>query len=87
MTGAPGMICQSCGMPMTDSDFGTNANGSKNREFCHFCYGKGRFVDEGITMEAKILKNIEIAKQMGMSETQAKQMAWSTIPNLKRWKK
>ena len=72
---------------MTDSDFGTDTNGSMNEEFCHFCCENGRFVDEGITMEAKILKNIEIAKKMGMPEVQAKQMAWSTIPNLKRWKR
>ena len=74
-------------MPMTGSDFGTNAEDGENEEFCRFCLKKGRFVDQGITMEAKILKNIEIAKQMGVPEAQAKQMAWSTIPKLKRWKK
>jgi len=75
-------------MPMQkDADFGTNENRSRNMEYCHYCLVNGKFVDEGITMEKKIQRNIEIAKKMGMPEAQAKQMAWSTLPNLKRWKK
>ena len=63
------LICQSCGMPMkSDEDFGTNSDGSKNEEYCHFCYKEGKYTDEGITMEQKIEKNIEIAKKMGMPE-------------------
>jgi len=81
-------ICQSCGMPLqNEEDFGTNENGSGNFEYCHFCFQKGRFTDEGITMKEKIEKNIEIAKNMGMLEEKARKMATNTIPNLKRWKK
>ena len=81
-------ICQSCGMPLQkEEDFGTNENGSKNNEFCHFCFQNGRFTDEGITMVEKIEKNINIAMNMGISEDKAKEMANNTIPNLKRWKK
>jgi hypothetical protein len=81
-------ICQSCGMPMEkEEDFGTNADGSKNEEYCRYCYQGGKFTDEGITMEEKIAKNIAIAKQMGMDEEMAKNLANETIPNLKRWQK
>ena len=81
-------ICQSCEMPLQkEEDFGTNENGSKNNEFCHFCFQNGRFTDEGITMDEKIEKNINIAMNMGISEDKAKEMANNTIPNLKRWKK
>ena len=81
-------ICQSCGMPLQkEEDFGTNENGNKNNEFCHFCFQNGRFTDEGITMVEKIEKNINIAMNMGISEDKAKEMANNTIPNLKRWKK
>jgi hypothetical protein len=78
-------ICQSCGMPMNDKDFGTNANGIKNKEYCHFCFKSGKFIDVDITMEEKIKKNIEIAKKMGMPEEKAKSLAENTIPKLKRW--
>jgi len=81
-------ICQSCGMPMQKSkDFGTNTDGSKNEEYCHYCYKDGRFTDEGITMEEKINKNIELATRMGMPEEKAREMANNTIPKLKRWKR
>ena len=31
-------ICQSCGMPIDDSTFGKEADGSKNQDYCHYCY-------------------------------------------------
>ena len=31
-------FCQSCGMPLTDEVLGTNADGSKNEEYCMYCY-------------------------------------------------
>jgi len=32
-------ICQSCAMPMNkEEDFGTNADGSKNEEYCTHCF-------------------------------------------------
>lgn len=75
-------------MPMVaDEDFGTNEDGSKNQEYCRFCFQNGEFSDEGITMEGKIKKSIEIAKSMGMPEKEAKKMANSVIPKLKRWKR
>lgn len=88
MEGTQGQICQSCGMPMQkNEDFGTNTDGSKNEEYCHFCYRDGKFTDEGITMEGKIKKNIEMATKMGMAEEKARQMTNNIIPKLKRWKK
>jgi hypothetical protein len=81
------VICQSCGMPMKqDEDFGTNRDGSKNKEYCKFCFKEGQFTDEGITLEQKIEKNIMIAKRMGVPEDQAKKMAENVIPTLKRWR-
>jgi hypothetical protein len=81
------LICQSCGMPMRrDEDFGTNTNGSKNEEYCHFCFQEGKFTEPDITMEQKIEKVVHIAtSQMNMSEAQARAMANNIIPNLKRW--
>ena len=81
-------ICQSCAMPMVkDEDFGTNADGSPSVDYCHYCFQNGKFTDEGITLEEKIAKNIEIAKKMGMPGDEAEKMAKSVLPNLKRWEK
>ena len=79
-------ICQSCGMPLrSENDLGTNADGSKNQEYCHFCFAEGKFKDEGISMEQKIAKNVEMAKKMGIDEQKATDLANRIIPNLKRW--
>ncbi|NQU17073.1 MAG: transcriptional regulator [Candidatus Saganbacteria bacterium] len=81
-------VCQSCGMPLrSDYDKGANADGSKSQEFCRFCFENGKFKDEGITLEQKIDKNIEMAKKMGIDEEKARELANMTLPNLKRWKK
>ena len=84
-----GPICQSCGMPMRkDEDFGTNEDGSKNEEYCHFCFKDGNFTESDITMEQKIDKVIGIAiSQMNMPEDKAKEMAHNIIPKLRRWQK
>lgn len=86
---ARGHVCQSCGMPLKKAgDFGTNLDGSRNNEYCNFCFMDGKFTDEGITMEQKIDKLVEIGKtKLKMTEEQAKAMANEIIPNLKRWKK
>lgn len=70
-----------------NEDFGTSIDGSKNEEYCHYCYVDGKFTDEGITVQEKIDKNIELAKKMGMPEEKAREMANNVIPKLKRWKK
>jgi hypothetical protein len=81
-------ICQSCGMPMTKpEDFGTNADGSPSSEYCRYCFQNGEFtakmeMPEFIEMQVKIA-----TEKLGMPEDKARQMAESTIPNLKRWKK
>jgi hypothetical protein len=88
MENAQSAVCQSCGMPMTNSeDFGTNADGSSSSEYCHYCFQSGEFTTK-IEMPEYIEMQIKIAtEKLGMSEDQAREMANSTIPNLKRWKK
>lgn len=81
-------ICQSCGMPLQkDGDFGTNTGGSKSEEYCFHCFRNGKFLDEGATLQEKIDKNVKFAKMMGMPEEQARKMASSILPGLKRWRK
>ena len=75
-------------MPLQkEEDFGTNANGSKSEEYCFHCFQNGKFLDEGITLEGKISKNVKFAVQMGMSEGEAWKLASEVLPKLKRWKK
>lgn len=93
-------VCQSCGMPVriatrsvsggpmkNPEDFGTNADGSESSEYCRYCWQNGEFTAK-MEMPEYIEMQIRIAvEKLGMSEDKARQMAQSTIPNLKRWKK
>ena len=75
-------------MPLQkEEDFGTNDGGSKSEEYCFHCFQNGRFLDEGITLQEKINKNVKFAVQMGMSESEARKLASDVLPHLKRWKK
>jgi hypothetical protein len=80
-------ICQSCGMPLNNKTKGTTNENKPSDDYCKFCYQNGIFTDEGISMGKKIQKNIKIAINLGMSKNEAENLANSTIPNLKRWKK
>ena len=82
------LICQSCGMPLDKDPYkgGTNLDQSKSDKYCSFCFKEGKFMDEGITLEQKIGKNIKMAVNMGMPQDKAQEMAESILPNLERWK-
>ncbi len=74
--------CQSCGMPLGPGFYGTNASGSENTEYCHFCFRKGAFTDPDMTMEQMIQTSVDnMVKDQGMTPAIAKQLAHDVIPN------
>ncbi len=82
-----GPICQSCGMPMKPGDFGTNANGGMSGEYCKFCFRNGRFTEPDITMQQMIEKVAGFMVTLEkMPENEAKRMARTLIPELRRWR-
>jgi hypothetical protein len=69
-------ICQSCGMPMEKpEDFGTNADGSNNKDYCCFCFQNGDFTSPDLTMEQMIDRLFRLSDKMGMSQIQARELA------------
>ncbi|MFH1428778.1 MAG: zinc ribbon domain-containing protein [Candidatus Margulisiibacteriota bacterium] len=81
-------MCQSCGMPMKQDpkQGGTNADGSKNTEYCSYCYQDGKYFNPDFTAEQMQKFCIGKMKEMGMP----KFIGWILtrgIPKLKRWKK
>ena len=85
-------FCQSCGMPLTEDVLGTNADGSKNEDYCMYCYKDGKFLQD-CTMEEMIEHCSqfvdEVNKQMPkpMTKEEYKQMMRGFFPMLKRWRK
>ena len=84
--------CQSCGMPLgaTHELHGTNADGSRNEDYCEYCFAGGAF-----TSDCTIEEMIEICAshmaaanaEIEMSEDQARKMMQEFFPTLKRWAK
>lgn len=82
-----GQFCQSCSMPMEkQEDFGTDADGSKSEDYCRFCFQRGEFTEPNITMEEMIDRVAAVmTTEVKMPEAQAKEVAKTSIPKLKRW--
>ena len=82
--------CQSCGMPMTEENlFGKNADGSKNEDYCCYCYPNGAFENPNETMEEMIEACIPYMVEAGVcpDNDSARTLLTEFLPTLKRWKK
>lgn len=81
--------CQSCGMPIGASDetYGTNADGSKNEDYCNYCFANGAFTSN-TTMDEMIELCVPYmaSADSGMSESEARDKMLEFFPTLKRWK-
>ena len=81
--------CQCCGMPLGDTDelYGTNADGSKNEDYCKYCFENGTVKFTG-TMEEMIEFCIPhvVSGNPNMSEDDARKMMTEWFPTLKHWK-
>lgn len=85
-------FCQSCGMPLNDEVLGTNVDGSKNEDYCMFCYKDGKFtndctMDEMIEFCAQYVDEVNKNMPKPMSKDEYKQIMRQYFPTLKRWKK
>jgi hypothetical protein len=83
------LICQSCGMPMEEEKyFGKNADGSKNEDYCCYCYPNGAFSKDE-TMDQMIESCIPFMIKDGQcsDEETARVKMMEFMPNLKRWRK
>lgn len=79
--------CQSCGMPLKKDPEGggTNADGSKSKMYCSYCYADGEFKQ----------KEISVAQMQDFVKNKMKEMGFpgflagmfvKGIPKLERWK-
>lgn len=81
--------CQSCGMPMgpTNELYGTEADGSRSKDYCHYCYTNGAF-----TVDCTMKQMIDFCVQPmveavpDMTADQARSIMNEQFPKLKRWR-
>ena len=85
-------ICQCCAMPIDESTFGTEADGSKNQDYCLYCYKNGHFtknctMDEMIEFNLKYLDEFNKDSEVKYTIDEARATMKEFFPQLKRWKK
>ena len=83
-------FCQSCGMPLSPEVLGTNADGSKNEDYCMYCYKEGRFtndctMDEMIEFCVQFVDEVNKNMPKPMTKEEYKEMMRSYFPKLQRW--
>ena len=83
-----GKVCQCCAMPMaSDEVYGTNADGSKNDEYCKYCYVNGEMQFKG-TMEEMIEICVPhmVSGNPEMTAEAARKIMAEVLPTLSYWK-
>ena len=80
-------FCQSCGMPLNDEVLGSNADGSKNEDYCCYCYKDGKFTAD-CTMEEMIdfCVGPMVEHNPELTREAAKERMMQFFPTLKRCK-
>ena len=86
-------ICQSCGMEMDESLYGTHGDGHKNTEYCIHCFKDGLFTVSSMEEQIEIntspegLEDFNKASGLNLSKDEAVLGLRQYLPTLKRWMK
>lgn len=80
-------------MPLGKADvYGTNADGSKNEEYCVWCFKDGAFV-QNMTMDEMIEHNLQFLDEFNavggtaFTPEKAREEMHKFFPTLKRWQR
>ena len=79
-------------MPLTPEVLGTNTDGSKNEDYCIYCYKDGVFtndctMDEMIEFCSQFVDEVNKNMPEPMTKEQYKDMMLQYFPMLKRWRR
>ncbi len=79
------LICQCCGMPLTDDIISKDAEGTPNEEYCKWCYADGTYMYSN--MDDLIDVCVRNMVSEGFSEEQAREYMKQSLPKLDYWKR
>ena len=79
------LICQCCGMPLTDSDLGRDKDGTLNDSYCKWCYADGEYMYSDIDD----LIEVCVRNMAGPEHPEEEVRAYlkEAIPKLDYWKR
>ena len=79
-------ICQSCGLPFTDENRGTNRDQSGSEDYCINCFKNGSFVEPSLSLREMEVRSLEKAEKNENLTLEEAQVALKILPTLKRWR-
>ena len=79
------LICQCCGMPLTDGDISKEPNGFFNEEYCKWCYADGNFCYTSLEELTDFLAGH--MSNENFPEDQARAYLEEKLPTLNYWKR
>lgn len=84
LLGSPqNLICQCCGMPLDDSSFSREKDGTFNEEYCKWCYADGNFAYTDLAELIDFLVGHMASEQW--PPEQARAYFEAQLPKLKYW--
>lgn len=84
-------FCQSCGMPLNEQVLGTNSDGSRNEDYCIYCFKDGAFtmecsMDEMIEHCSQFVDEVNKSMPAPMTRKEYIGQLKLSFPRLKRWR-
>ena len=79
------LVCQSCGMPLSDDLLARNSDGSFNEKYCKWCWENGAFVQE-LTMEEMIEHCLQYMPLGRQDPEGSRAYMHALLPTLERWR-
>ena len=81
------LICQSCGMPLTDGIMGHDGDGAINQDYCKWCYEGGAYLRDCTVEEMVDFCTDIMAREQGADPEKVRPYLQDLLPKLGRWKK
>ena len=78
------LVCQCCGMELDDSIMSREKDGTKNQDYCQWCYTDGKFTYSN--KEDLIDFCVEHLSSENWSKESVREYMTSLLPTLKHWK-
>ena len=79
------LICQCCGMPLSDDFVSREKDGYLNEKYCKWCYSDGEFMYSN--MDDLIDICVKNTADKNHSENEIKAYLYETLPKLEYWKR
>ena len=79
------LICQCCGMPLDETTFSTEPDGTVNKKYCKWCYADGKYTYSN--MDDLIEVCVKHMAGENFTEDQARAYMKEILPKLEYWRK